>query len=136
MAGNIHVVFIVLLPGCITEGAYVTAMIPPTRGHFVQKGDTYGVMARYQFRDLLPPGSGGSPINFAFISPKRSEMFKILGAALLCYVAISFATGEVYARDRAWGRTYRREENPWNYWSALVIYSLLAMAMFFLFGRR
>jgi len=63
-------------------------------------------------------------------------MFKILGVLLLCYVAISFATGKVYARDRMWGRTYRRDENPWNYWSTLVIYFLLAIALFFLFGRR
>jgi amino acid permease len=63
-------------------------------------------------------------------------MFKILGVLLFFYVAISFATGNIYAKDRAWGRTYRRDENPWNYWSTLVIYSLLSIAMFFLFGRR
>jgi hypothetical protein len=63
-------------------------------------------------------------------------MFKILGALLICYVAHGLSTGQIYGRYRAWGRTFRRDDDPWLYWSTMAVYSLLAMALIFLFGLR
>jgi hypothetical protein len=65
-----------------------------------------------------------------------SRMFKILGVLVAVYVAHGFVTGEIYGRSRAWGRTFRRDEEPWKYWSAIISYSLLAIALFFVFGSR
>lgn len=63
-------------------------------------------------------------------------MFRILGVLVLCYVGHSFLTGEVYGRYHAWGRMFERDADPWHYWSALVAYSLLAIALLLFFGRR
>jgi hypothetical protein len=61
-------------------------------------------------------------------------MFKILGVLVAGYVTYGFVTGEIYGRYRAWGRTFRRDEDPWRYWGAMVSYSLLATALIFFFG--
>ena len=63
-------------------------------------------------------------------------MFKILGALLLCYVAYGLNTGQIYGKYRFWGRTFQRDETPWLYWSAIVVYSLLGVALIFFFGLR
>ena len=72
-------------------------------------------------------------------------LFKALGILVLCYVARSYVRGEVYGRShfavqalrQDWirGRTYRRDSAPFAYWSWLVIYSVLAVALFFFVGR-
>jgi hypothetical protein len=62
-------------------------------------------------------------------------MFKILGVLLLGYVGYGLTTRQIYGKYRAWGRTFQREEEPWNYWSTIVAYSALAVALFF-FGSR
>jgi len=60
-------------------------------------------------------------------------MFRLLGALVTCYVAYSLAVGEVYARYGVWGRTARRGEEPFKYWSGVISYSVLALLLFFLF---
>lgn len=62
-------------------------------------------------------------------------MFRILGIVLLCYVGYGFATGRVYGRYHAWGQSFSRDDDPWRYWSTLVIYLLLAFALILFFGR-
>ena len=62
-------------------------------------------------------------------------LFKALGILVLCYVGRSYVRGEVYARNGIWGRPYHRDSEPWRYWFTLVFYSLLAVALFFFFGR-
>jgi uncharacterized BrkB/YihY/UPF0761 family membrane protein len=73
------------------------------------------------------------------MSAGRSGMtgiFKILGVAVAGYIVYGFVTGEIYARSRAWGRTFRRDSEPWKYWGAMISYFLLAIALIFFFGPR
>jgi hypothetical protein len=62
-------------------------------------------------------------------------MFRLLGILLLCYVGYGIFIGRVYGRYHAWGRTFTRDGDPWHYWSTLAVYSLLAIALIFWFGR-
>jgi hypothetical protein len=61
-------------------------------------------------------------------------MFKLLGTLLSIYVVYGFADGKIYGRYRAGGRMFYREADPWLYWSTLVVYSLLAVALILFFG--
>jgi hypothetical protein len=61
--------------------------------------------------------------------------FKALGMFVLGYAAYGVATGQVYGRYRAWGRTFRRDGEPWLYWSTICVYTLLGLALVFAFGR-
>jgi len=60
-------------------------------------------------------------------------MFRLLGVLVICYVAYSLAAGEVYAKYGAGGRTARRDEEPFKYWSGVISYSVLALLLFFVF---
>ena len=59
--------------------------------------------------------------------------FKLLGVFVAAYVAYGLATGAVYARSGLWGRTFRRGEDAFGYWSAIVAYSILAAMLLVLF---
>jgi hypothetical protein len=59
--------------------------------------------------------------------------FKLLGAALVIYVAYALAYGRVYARHGVWGKSYSRDDDPWSYWSSIVVYVGLAVALLFIF---
>jgi hypothetical protein len=63
-------------------------------------------------------------------------MFRILGILVLGYVGYGLFTGQIYGRYHAGGRTFQRDADPWLYWSTLVVYFILAIALFFFFGRR
>jgi hypothetical protein len=60
-------------------------------------------------------------------------LFKLLGVLVVCYVAYGFRSGEIYARSGAWGRTFRRDENAFGYWSAMASYGVLAVLLLFVF---
>jgi hypothetical protein len=60
-------------------------------------------------------------------------LFEILGVLLACYVAQALRTGAVYARWRAWGRTFTRVDDAVRYWSAIGSYCLLSLALVFVF---
>lgn len=60
-------------------------------------------------------------------------LFKLLGVLLICYVIQALVTGSVYAKSGPWGRTFHRDEQAWSYWSAVVCYSLLSVALLFVF---
>jgi len=62
-----------------------------------------------------------------------NALFKILGVLLACYVVHALTTGAVYARSGAWGRAFRRDEHAWSYWSAIIAYVLLSLALVFAF---
>jgi hypothetical protein len=62
-----------------------------------------------------------------------SALFKILGALLICYIVQALVKGEVYARSGVWGRTFRRDEDTWSYWSAVAAYSMLSIGLIFVF---
>jgi hypothetical protein len=63
-------------------------------------------------------------------------MFKLLGAFVLAYTVYGLASGEIYGRYRASGRTFRRVDEPFLYWSAIASYFVLGIALIFIFGRR
>ena len=60
-------------------------------------------------------------------------IFKLLGVLLAFYVAQSLHRGVVFAKSGPWGRYYRRDEDRFAYWSAIVCYVLLSLALIFLF---
>jgi hypothetical protein len=60
-------------------------------------------------------------------------MFKVLAIPLLGYVIYSMSQGAIFTKSGVWGRTFRRTEEPWSYWSSVAAYSGLAIAMFFWF---
>ena len=60
-------------------------------------------------------------------------LFKLLGAAVVCYVVYALTTGAIFAKYRAWGRTFRRSEDAAGYWSAIVAYVVLAGMLLFVF---
>ncbi|HEU0200791.1 MAG TPA: hypothetical protein VFR86_10185 [Burkholderiaceae bacterium] len=60
-------------------------------------------------------------------------LFKLLGALVACYAVFGVVTGAVYAKYRAWGRMFYREEDALGYWSAIAAYILLAGMLLFLF---
>jgi hypothetical protein len=60
-------------------------------------------------------------------------MFKALGALLLVYVAYAIFRGEVYARAGVGGTTVVRSERPQYFWTVIVIYIGLAIAMITVF---
>ena len=59
--------------------------------------------------------------------------FKLLGAALVIYIDYALAYGQVYARRGLWGANYRRENDPWVYWSTIAVYAGLSVALLFFF---
>lgn len=61
------------------------------------------------------------------------DTFRLLGVLLGLYVAYGVANGEVYARSGAWGRTFRRDEEAWRYWSTIAVYGGLTVALLFYF---
>ena len=41
--------------------------------------------------------------------------------------------GEVFAKHGIWGVTRKRDEQPVQFWSTIVIYTMLSAALFFIF---
>ncbi len=62
-----------------------------------------------------------------------SLIFKVPGVLLALYVGHALVRGAVYARTGIWGRSFRRDGEPWSYWSAIMAYSLLSLALMFIF---
>jgi hypothetical protein len=60
-------------------------------------------------------------------------LFRILGVGVAFYVAVALRSGHVYARSGLWGRDFERGGDGWRYWSAIVSYSLLSIALIFIF---
>ncbi|MEO8626597.1 MAG: hypothetical protein ABI612_00645 [Betaproteobacteria bacterium] len=60
-------------------------------------------------------------------------MFKFLAVPLALYAAYSLARGAIFGKSGIWGRTFRRDDEPWSYWSTVVVYFGLALAMAFVF---
>lgn len=65
-----------------------------------------------------------------------SGLFKLSGILLALYVVQALRSGEVYAKSGLWGRAFTRDEDPWSYWSAVVAYTLLSIALVFVFSRQ
>ena len=59
--------------------------------------------------------------------------FKGIGILVFLYTFYCLFTGEVYAKDKASGRTVYKTEEPGYYWTIIVIYFLLSIACVFFF---
>ncbi len=59
--------------------------------------------------------------------------FKGIGVLVFLYTFYCLFTGEVYAKDKASGRTVYKADEPGNYWTVIVIYFGLSIACFFFF---
>jgi hypothetical protein len=60
-------------------------------------------------------------------------LFKVLGVLVGAYAGYGLFTGEIYGRSGVWGRTFRRDEDRFGCWSAIVAYAVLALMLLFLF---
>ncbi|HEX5755100.1 MAG TPA: hypothetical protein VFY12_01940 [Arenimonas sp.] len=60
-------------------------------------------------------------------------MFKLLGVIVGLYTAYAATQGEVYAKHRAWGRSIRKDEEPKYFWTVIVIYTALSIALLTVF---
>lgn len=57
------------------------------------------------------------------------SLFDLLGGVLGLYVVYAAIDGKVYAKHRAWGRSWSRAENPAQFWTIIAIYTALAIAL-------
>jgi hypothetical protein len=60
-------------------------------------------------------------------------MFKLVGVIVALYVVYALSVGEVFAKRGVWGAISRRAEQPFQYWSTIVAYTVLSVALFFIF---
>lgn len=60
-------------------------------------------------------------------------MFIYLGILVGMYTTYAACTGSVYARRGAWGAMVLRDESPFNFWSIIICYALLSIAMIVIF---
>lgn len=60
-------------------------------------------------------------------------MFKGIGAILALYVCYAAATGAVYTKEGAGGRTITRQEFPRYFWVVIAIYAGLSIALLTVF---
>ena len=60
-------------------------------------------------------------------------MFKGIGILLIIYTIYSAYAGEVYAKKGPGGQMYYRKESPRYFWTIISIYTLLSMALIFIF---
>ena len=60
-------------------------------------------------------------------------MFKILGIVVALYTAYAAISGEVYAKSGPWGRTVSRVDSPQYFWTVIVIYAGLSVALLTVF---
>lgn len=62
-----------------------------------------------------------------------SGFFAVLGLLLGVYTVYAAVSGAVFARRGAWGRSIVRTEEPFNFWSTIVIYAALTAVLLFYF---
>jgi hypothetical protein len=60
-------------------------------------------------------------------------LFKCLGVLVGAYAAYSAMSGSVHVKSGAWGRTVERSESPEYFWTAIVIYGLVSLALITIF---
>lgn len=60
-------------------------------------------------------------------------IFKILGAMVGFYTCYAAVKGEVYAKSGILGRTVSRAASPTYFWTVIVIYAGLSVALIIIF---
>ena len=72
----------------------------------------------------------------AGLGPKQASktiVFKLLGVMVALYVVHALSVGEVYAKRGVSGATSKRGEEPFRYWSTIVVYAILSIALMLVF---
>ena len=62
-----------------------------------------------------------------------SALFKLLGILVGIYTVYAVSRGEVFAKSGVWGRAVSREDSPEYFWTVIVIYGALAVALVTIF---
>ena len=60
-------------------------------------------------------------------------LFQTLGVLLAIYVIYAIASGRVHTKDHWKGATLERDAQPGQYWTVIVIYAGLSLALYFVF---
>jgi hypothetical protein len=60
-------------------------------------------------------------------------MFKAIGILVALYTAYSAARGKVYAKSGVGGRLVARRDSPHYFWTVIVIYAGLSVALMTVF---
>ena len=57
------------------------------------------------------------------------SLFDLLGVLLAIYTTYAAVTGSVFIRHRAWSRAVARDEETTYFWTVIVIYAALSVAL-------
>jgi hypothetical protein len=60
-------------------------------------------------------------------------MFRIIGVLVALYTLYALVTGSVWAKAGISAREILRQESPGNFWTVIVIYTALSVALIFYF---
>ena len=60
-------------------------------------------------------------------------MFKGIGILVAAYTLWAIFDGKVYAKSGAWGRPVVKADEPRYYWTVIVIYACLSVALMTVF---
>jgi hypothetical protein len=60
-------------------------------------------------------------------------LFKLLGVLVGAYAFLAALKGEVFARSGPWGRIVSRAREPAYFWSVILVYAVLALALLTVF---
>jgi hypothetical protein len=60
-------------------------------------------------------------------------MFKLLGVLVIVYTIYAGTRGEVFAKSGPWGRLVSRDASPRYFWTIIVIYTGLGIALLTIF---
>lgn len=61
------------------------------------------------------------------------SLFKGLGILVALYTIYSVSRGEVFAKSGVWGKTIVRSQSPRYFWTVIIIYAGLSLALVFMF---
>lgn len=61
------------------------------------------------------------------------QFFDLLGVVVALYVVYSVYSGSVVARSGIGWRRHERDVQPRSYWSVIVVYTVLAIALITIF---
>ncbi|AKC86855.1 hypothetical protein [Pseudoxanthomonas suwonensis] len=62
-----------------------------------------------------------------------SVLFDLLGGLLALYLAYALARGEVVVKSGPGARRIERHRSPRDYWAAMAVYAVLAIALVVVF---
>ena len=55
------------------------------------------------------------------------DILKLLGVGFLAWAAWSLVNGRVFVKSGMWGVWVEREEEPFRFWSSVILYAVLGI---------